>query len=85
MNLSIFAQYYNHPMMGYDGWGWGFMMLFWAALLIIGTILAIRFLRNDNPTTRESLDPIDIIKERYAKGDITKEQFTQMKRDLLGK
>lgn len=82
MNLSTFAQYYIHPMMGYDGWGWGIMMLFWTALFVVGVIFAIRLLKNDTPADGHKVDPLDIIKERYAKGEITKEQFSQLKKDL---
>ena len=31
---------------------------------------------------RDSETPIEILKKRYAKGEITKEQFEEMKRDL---
>lgn len=83
MNLSTFGQYYSHPMMGYDGWGWGIMMLFWMALFVVGVIIAIRLLnKNDTSAEGHKVDPLSIIKERYAKGEITKEQFTQLKKDL---
>lgn len=78
-------------MMGYyGGWGWMgaimggvFMLLFWAALIIF-IIWLIRSLaqssRSSSPPPTQS--PLDIAKARYARGEITKEQFDQLKRDL---
>lgn len=34
------------------------------------------------PPNEPSPTPLDILKTRYAKGEITKEQFEEMKRDL---
>jgi putative membrane protein len=34
------------------------------------------------PTSNQA--PLDILKTRYARGEITKEQFEEMKRDLSG-
>jgi len=67
-------------MWGYGG-GWGMSMFGGPLLLIIivGAIIYYFTRRNggtDSPTTREILD------RRYAAGEITKEQYDQMKRDL---
>lgn len=66
------------------GFGLGLIlfMLFW--VLVIGLILALvrggrRWYRYYPPATH---DPLDIAKERYAKGEITKEEFEQIKKDL---
>lgn len=61
-----------------------FMIIFWVVLLFI----LFRFLGRDRGYWRSWHDgprgshPVDILKERYAKGEITKEQFEQMKKDL---
>jgi putative membrane protein len=71
---------------GFDGWGWGmmgigmvFMVLFWA-LAILGVVVLIKWLARGPTGGAEK--PLDILRERYARGDITREQFEQMKRDV---
>ena len=72
----------------YDGWYWGwgmmsmgllFMVLFWA-LVILGIAALVKWLKG--PSGGAANRPLDILKERYAKGEITREQFEEMKRDI---
>ena len=70
---------------GFEGMGWGWlglgmvhMLLFWV-LVILGIIVLFRAL-NSGPE-RDS-DALDILKARYAKGELTLEQFEQMKRAI---
>jgi putative membrane protein len=56
-------------------------------LIIIGLILwAVWYRDRDNHSSsiyrNEKRSPLDIARERYARGEITKEQFEQMKKDL---
>jgi putative membrane protein len=79
----------------FDRWGMGgfggfFMVIFWI-ILIIGAIYLIKLLmqktqNKDAPSDRgRSINPkpIEILKERYAKGEIDKKEFEEKKRDLL--
>ncbi len=69
---------------GLGGWG---MMIFWI-VLVIGIIFLIRWLAGQGRGGRESLpreeSALDVLKKRYAKGEIDKEEFEQKKRDLTG-
>jgi putative membrane protein len=68
------------------GLGWGVMILItlgFLALLGIGGYYVITWLMpSTTSTSRGSSRAIDILQERYARGEITREQFIQLKRDL---
>ena len=78
-------------MMNGMGMGWGgmwFGSLFW--LIILGVIIwgVITIVNNNRRGPRDSSLPpqesaLDILKKRYARGEISKEEFEQMKKDLL--
>lgn len=90
MNPIYFAQQYYPMMGGYYGWdaswiGAILMIVFWV-LIIIVIISLIRYLRGDHHYRRHYREsektPLEILKERYAKGEITKDDFERMKKDL---
>lgn len=73
-----------HPMWGW--WGiWGFAMmllvfLFWA-LVIVALVLGIRWLvRQGRPEVTDSA--LEILRQRYARGEINREEFEAKRRDL---
>lgn len=73
---------------GFNPFGWIAMLLFWA--LIIGGIalLAVWFFREGTPaTTGPSAPsrPLEILNERYARGEITREQYEEMRRAIEGR
>ncbi len=73
----------NGPMMNGNDWGWGiFMMLFWLILLVVIVYVVMRLLKSHESNSNTKIEPTDIAKERYAKGEITREQFELMKKDL---
>jgi putative membrane protein len=68
-----------HPMWGV--WGTGMMLVFWSAV-IVGLLLAIRWLVTQGKEPRSTDAALDILRQRYARGDISKEEFETRKRDL---
>lgn len=71
---------FGFPMVG------GIMMLLFWGLIIGGAVWLVQLLtrsaRTAGPGALPSEAPLDILKRRYAKGEITKEQFEEMKHDL---
>jgi putative membrane protein len=69
------------PMMG---WGTGLSMIFWWFFVIIGIILCVRLITGGHRKHWHMGEktPLDILKERYAKGEIDKKEFEEKKKDL---
>lgn len=65
------------------GWGWGAMLMGWLwMLVIVAAIVAVVVLFVRSGTGRQPETPLEILRKRYAAGELTKEQFDQMKRDV---
>jgi len=69
----------------FGGWSMLFggiwMLVFWGGIIALIVWGVTRLTRHDNNTVRSST-PLDLAKERYARGEITKDQFEQIKKDL---
>ena len=72
---------------GYGGgWGWmaaGWitMLMFWV-LVIVGVVVVVRWANVRGIAGSRSEPPVEILRRRYAAGELTKEQFESMKRDV---
>jgi putative membrane protein len=80
--------YWSH---GWD-WGWGhmifgsfMMILFWGGLILV-IVLAVRWLgrgpSQEAGTGRSSARALNILQERFARGEIDKEEYEERKRLL---
>ncbi len=78
---------------GYDGGGMGVgmigMTIFWVLIIVLLVVAIVALVRGafgtgtprERPQERSALD---LLKERYARGEIEREEFEQKKRDLGG-
>ncbi len=72
-------------MWGYaDGWGWNmlfgmmWMVVFWGALIGL-VVWGVNRLSTRGPAGET---PLDIVQKRLARGEITREQYEELKRAL---
>jgi len=70
---------------GFPAHGWGFPIGFVIAALIVAglvaavIVLSVRLSRRSKPRTSEDLE---IVKARYARGEIAKNEYEELKKDL---
>lgn len=89
---NAYAQgYYGHGQYGGDGWGWGhmifgpLMLILFIAVAVTVVVLIVRWLGGGGhapaggPPVRTALD---ILRERYARGEIDKEEYEDRCRTL---
>jgi putative membrane protein len=73
-----------HPMGwmgGMFGIGMMFMMLFFWILVIAALVLGVRWLRREGKEQRND-SALGILRQRYARGEINKDEFEAKKKDL---
>ena len=72
---------YGYGMVGSGGMFLG--LIFWI-IIIVGVYLLIKYLIEQNKVrSSEEKSAMDIAKERYAKGEITEEEFEEIKKRLV--
>ena len=70
--------------MMYYGCGYGWMFMWIIFLIAIGVLIYffVQSQKTRGQTLAQNESHLDILKKRYAKGEINKEDFERMKRDL---
>ncbi len=70
--------------MMYYGFGYGGMFMWIIFLIVIGLLVyfIVQAQKSKGQTSSQSETHLDILKKRYAKGEITKEEYDRIKKDL---
>ena len=74
-------------MMGEDfgmGFGGGFMWVLWILLIAVIVWAVKAIVGSGNRPTDKGKSALDILKERYARGEINQEEFEQKRKDIGG-
>ena len=72
-------------MYGFGGHGWGMGFGWLIGLIILGIFiwLVVKVINQNNSSgSSNNKSALDILKERYAKGEIGKEEFEEKKKDI---
>lgn len=94
--LSVLPMIFGLGMMGggvmgrgSGGWGIGWViswiigLIFFAAIIAaVVWLIGYVFRSGTGPSTRQEETPLDILKKRYARGEINKQEFEEKKKDL---
>lgn len=76
MMYGLYGDFIGHTIVG----GF-FMIIFWVA--VISFIVWVINLASNSHDEHKPKTAIDILKERYARGDISKEEFEDKKKDII--
>ncbi len=70
-----------HYMWGATGIGMMLMMILFWGLIIVGLVFGIRWLISEGKAPRSD-SALEILRQRYARGEINKEEFETKKQEL---
>lgn len=68
------------------GWVWSIVIIVFWILVIVGIIFLVRWIAistRSGGQTGGGESALDVLKKRYARGEIDKDEFEERKRDLL--
>ena len=89
--LQQIAQYYRtdfpmeHHMYASDENKWFTLIGFVVFVAMVSVALLVVYKIATRPAASQGKDPLDIAKERYAKGEINKDEFADIKKQLESK
>lgn len=75
-----FLVYQDANKRGMDGLLWFILVI----LPMVGIVFLLLYIVIRESKTEVEKTPLEILKERYAKGEITEEEYVKMKRELEG-
>ena len=64
------------------GLGGIFMIFFWT-LIVIGIVAVAKWLSSSTGSGDSGKRPLKILQERYARGEITRDEYERMRQDLV--
>lgn len=64
------------------GWGMGWWWIFGFLIFILAIWLILKAVNQSSRTTNSDKTPLDILNDRYARGEIDKQEYEQRKNDL---
>ncbi|MEE8388340.1 MAG: SHOCT domain-containing protein [Acidiferrobacterales bacterium] len=68
---------------GMGFFGWAFMILVWV-LIIAGIISLVKWLMQSTSGSQSKKTPLEILQERFARGDIDEGEYERKKNILQG-
>ncbi len=67
---------------GFFGMGLGWIV--WLIIIVVTVWVVFQFKGNNHGHYHKSSEsPLDLLKKRYAEGEISKDEFERMKKDLM--
>ena len=68
---------------GWMAMGWVWMFIFWGGIIALAVWVVKRLTQpREGGQAPDRVSPLEIAKDRYARGEITREQFEQLRKDL---
>jgi putative membrane protein len=77
--MPYYHMMHNYPFMGF------WTSLIWLVVIVVVAYLIYKLIKNEKilaPSKPSIKSPEDLLAERYAKGELTREQYLQMKEDI---